>query len=293
MLEDERHIAGTRARVLFFLSIPELASVKHETLAVLAEAARARSFAKGARVRREGTAVDSVHVLLQGRLDIVRGSTILSSADAPSIVGLVPAMTGEGDGLGLTAASRATVLEIPGSAIRSLMQRDFSLVRTTLCVLSRRILERRGPLPNAEASDGVGTWREHELTTTEKLLQLRDTPWGRTTNLDAIAEMARNIKEVRFQAGDVIWAAGDPADAWYRLDYGRVRCEAPTGSIEIAPGQVLGMLSAYANMGRQYMAVAVTPVIGLQVMLADMLAVLETHELLAAQMTALLARQLA
>jgi CRP-like cAMP-binding protein len=293
---DEFTAPSLRAKVLFSRSFPELESVSHASLAALSEAASIRLFEEGHKLVHGERPVSNVYVLLDGELHLRRRDKGVSKVSPPALVGFIEAIAGDEANLEVTATSPASVLQIPASAIRHQMQHDFSLVRSTLRLLSRRLLDRTGSLPILdEAVFGLrtGVWREHELTTAEKLLQLRATDWGKGANLDAIGEMATNIREVRFPTGAFLWQRGDPADRWYRIDCGTVQCESAEGdTVEVPAGHVLGMIDAHADMGRRYAARAIAPVIALQIQLTDLHAVLEAHTPLAARMTSLLARHL-
>jgi CRP-like cAMP-binding protein len=294
MLDERTLHPGLRARVLFFRSLPELAQVSHESLATLAEASRLRRFAEGAKLLVEGRPATHVYMLLEGRAECARhGETW--SIGAPAVAGLVPVIAADPEGLEVTAMTQLAALQIPASTVRRLMHHDFSLVRSVLKLLSQRVLEVRGPapIPARDTPPTLGRWRDRELTMTERLLQLVETPWGRSANVDALAEIALSIRERRLDAGARLWTIGDPAEQWFRVDYGRIRCSDEAGRAVFAgAGDVLGMIEAYAESPRAFAAEAETPVIALEVALSDMLSILEAHVPLAAQMTSLLARRL-
>jgi CRP-like cAMP-binding protein len=311
---------GLGSTVLCLRSFAELELASHAALSSLAESARTRLFQDGDTLLTPDHPAPNVLVLLEGQArasmaDAGRATSRVprrskphpvrsarsespggvSVLRAPALIGLVQVIAGEASGLHVTASGDATALVIPAAAVRYQIEHDFSLVLSTLRVLSRRLLERSRSLPVVDdAALGLkreSAFRDHELTTAEKLLQLRATAWGATANVDAIAEMARDIREVRFSAGDYLFRHGDLADRWYRIEYGTVRCESPRGeAIDVPAGHVLGMIDAHADPQRRYSARATRPVIALEVGLADLHAVLEAHVPLAAKMTALLAR---
>src|SRR5205807_9528510 len=65
--------------------------------------------------------------------------------------------------------------------------------------------------------------REGPMLTIEKVMMLKSVQMFAWTPDDVLAEIASILKEATFSAGQVIFEKGDPGDAMYLIDAGRVR----------------------------------------------------------------------
>jgi CRP-like cAMP-binding protein len=288
----EPAFASLESRVRLLRSMPELAAASETTLVTLAADSRFRRFEAGASIWGDGQVVTSVLVVIEGSVEITRRNRQVFTAARWDIVGIVPVLAGESDGISARAATTALALEIPAEAITSTLERDFAFLRTAMSRLGTALLARRRSLPLPETPLAMGQWRSQELTVVERIVQLRKTPLGQS-NLDALAELARSVTEVRFGVGHVIWEAGDSATHWIRLDYGHVRCEAPSGEVVVVgAGYSFGLLDALANETRAYTTRAETEIIALKIELIDWLTILELHLPLAKQILRFLSRAL-
>ena len=94
----------------------------------------------------------------------------------------------------------------------------------------------------------------------------------RTSVLDAVqievlAALIPHMTEARFGAGETIFSAGSPPDAFYIVDEGEVRVEVPLEELDtesvleyVGPGSFLGDMGVLAGSNREVSAVAHTEV---------------------------------
>ena len=103
-----------------------------------------------------------------------------------------------------------------------------------------------------------------QLDLVDRLLLLRRMPVFDRTSITALAELARTMAQVRFEAGTTLWHVGEPAAHLVMVCDGSVRATVP-GGIEFTagPGFPLGALEALGQRPRWYDVVAATPVVGL------------------------------
>jgi CRP-like cAMP-binding protein len=293
LLDEKPELRGVRDRVLLLRAMPDLYSLDEDALVLMAEDAKVRRFAAGERMLAAGRPVDRVFVLVEGAARVERKGTALAEV-REGAVGMLSLLAGDPDGVDAFALERTTALELPAESVHRNMQESFAITRNSVRQLARELLDRRGQLPLAPGAShevDVGTWRTRPLTLVEKLLLLRATPLGQIANLDAAAELARAMSEVRVEPGEVLWSVGEPSTFWIRIEYGRVRCAEPSGGeVEVGAGFVLGVLDGWGDRPRSYEARAETPLILQRMDLAAQLAVLETQTSMAAQMTKFLAR---
>lgn len=282
--------ASLEARVRILRSMPDLLTVSPDTLTLLAEGARFRRYAADSPLWSQNDAVSTVLYVIDGCVRVERDGRLLGMLDGRGAVGLISALAMGALGVTATALTNTVGLEIPADAMRLALQRDFGFTRMVLRSFTRTLLSRNHALPRSIEPPTVGVFREDELTLVERIINLRKSPLGRT-NLDAIAEIASSVKEVRFKEGDLIWEIGDPAVNWLRIEYGLVRCETDTGESSIVGSEYhMGFLEPLAELPRTTTARAKTPVIGLRIELADWLSVVELHVSLAYTITSFLAR---
>jgi CRP-like cAMP-binding protein len=85
------------------------------------------------------------------------------------------------------------------------------------------------------------------------------------SSASALADLARNLVELHFAPGTVLWRRGEPGRQVQLLVRGRVSCSAPIPdfSLQPVPGFPLGGLDAVAGGTRWYDAVCEGPVVTL------------------------------
>jgi CRP-like cAMP-binding protein len=111
----------------------------------------------------------------------------------------------------------------------------------------------------------------------QRLLDLRQSPFGQL-NLEALVDMARGMKEVRYPAGHLLWSAADPSTHSLHIDAGCVRCTAPDGrSVLVGHGFTIGVLDVWGAHQRVYEARAETPLVAARIDFESFLALLEAH----------------
>jgi CRP-like cAMP-binding protein len=297
LLGEKPELRGVRDRVLQLRALPGLSALDEDALVLLAEDAKVRFFEREERLLRGDRPVDRVHLVTRGRVRVERAGALVGEVTEGE-VGLLSVLAGDAAPVEATALEPTATLELPADAVHRNLQESFAITRNTMRQLARQLLERRGHLPASpdravDAGVDLGIWRTRALTMVEKLLLLRATPFGRLANLDAAAEMARAMVEVRLHEGELLWDLGDPATSWIRVEYGRVRCTAADGrSVDVGAGFVLGILDGWGDLPRSYRAVAGSELIVQRMDLAAQLALLETHTTVAAQATRFLAKSL-
>ena len=97
--------------------------------------------------------------------------------------------------------------------------------------------------------------------------------------MDALAELADQLRDARLVPGEHLWRVGDPATYFYVVCSGSVRYVGPgwSDAAMVGPGGVPGMPATLAGATRAFEAVAVTPTTALVVEQEVLLDVLEDH----------------
>jgi len=285
--------AGLRDRVLLLRSVENFIGLDQEALALLAEHARSRAYKKGDVIVTEGTAPESIHIVVDGQVTLTRKRS--------------PLVMKSGGGFGLLsvisdAPSRRVVadvdtrtLEIPAKTFKVAIEENFSLLRNALRMMGTTLSRDRGSLPanpNDPPTVELGVRFDRPKTLAERLVELRVGPFA-TMNLDALVDLARRMVECRVPAGHLFWSVDDPSGHSLHIDYGRVRCTAADGRhVDVGSNFTLGVMDVWAAQPRSYAARAETDVIGYVVADRDFLIIMEMHVQVGLELLRSLARQM-
>ncbi len=288
-------LAGVRERLLALRSLPTLMGLDDEALTLLAEHARHREFRKGEVLAVAHEPLHAVHVIVDGRVTVMRDGDEALVAGNGDRLGVLALMAGSPVGH-LTAEADTRTLEISVAAFKGVMEDNFSLLRNELRLLSTGVLSARGVLPvsppSAVLGDGTGEYPGRSLTVVERVMRLRQGAFG-VMSVDALSEFARRMVEVRIPAGELIWSVGDRPAYTLHLQHGRVRCTAADGgNVDAESPTMLGELEAWSARMRSYELRALTDVVAWRVAVEDVLMVLESHIQPAIQMLANVGRTL-
>jgi CRP-like cAMP-binding protein len=234
-----------------------------QRLSVAAEQMRERAFDRGRELAREGEPLASCYLLVRGRLRVSRRGVVLGEAEPGSLVGLEALLSQDEMGLGLVAASDVLALELDADTLLGILGDQFPLVHQAIRGATRRLLAlvRRLPGSGGESSRLLGPRPAGRLMNlVEVLLHLRTpgTPFERSS-IDALAELAAVVTQVRFRSGQVFWRRGERAARLAMVVDGSVACtrlDDTTASFRVGPGRPLGALETLAGEPRWHDAVA-------------------------------------
>jgi CRP-like cAMP-binding protein len=283
-MNPELALAATpRARsvrdvVLALRSQPMLAGLDDDGLLLMAEHGHSSLYRDGEVISVEGEPARSVHLIKSGCIAVSRQGEPVTMRVAGEAYGGLPFLARE-PSLQAVAVGDTQTLELSAAIFESALIENFSLLRSTLRGLGSGVLAMRGNLPaNPEQPPAVdeGTYYDAPRTLVEVLLQLRQREFG-MMNLDALVDMARRMIDVRYAAGEVLWAVGEVSTHALHIDAGRVRCTSADGrSVVVGRGFTLGALDVWSRE-RVYEVRAETPVIAFRIEFEAFLTLLETH----------------
>jgi CRP/FNR family transcriptional regulator, cyclic AMP receptor protein len=255
-------------RLLHLKRIPLLSGLPAPEVAVLADAAQERFYRKGEVVFREGTPATATLFVVEGRLASLRGGVEQGGVGPGQGMGGLTVLAREDHPLEIVAERDTLALEIDADAIADVLEDRLAILLHVLREVSRQALEllqrhrldpsRVFPLPPGELP-GAG-----QLDLVDRLLLLRRMPVFDRTSVTALAELARSMAQVGFEAGTSLWRAGEPAAHLVMICSGRVSARVPGGiEFDAGPGFPLGALEALGQRPRWYDVTAATPVVGL------------------------------
>jgi CRP-like cAMP-binding protein len=256
-------------RMLHLKRVPMLSGLPGSEIAIVADAASERFFPRGALVYREGEPVGSVHFVVQGALATNRRGVRLGRAGPGSGVGGLAIFSGDPLGSEVVAEEDSLTLELDRDAVAEVLEDRYPILQHILREMSRRAidlvtrfkLDPSAAIPESPADIPQGG----DIDLVNRIFFLRRMGVFRRSSITALAEMAREMAQVRFEPGTVLWREGEPSPAIFLLRSGRVRATGSSGvDFRPGPGFPLGALEALGEVPRFYEAVAETPVVALQ-----------------------------
>jgi CRP-like cAMP-binding protein len=277
--------------MLMLRGMPAFEPLGEDDLLALAEHANARRYRARDPILVEGEPIANVYVLTEGHVRIERDNQVLADLRERGHIGLISLLAGQ-PSPSAVALSDSLALEVPASVITVTAHERFDIARNSVRLIAAELLSRRNQLP--VLPDGVvpdiGVLRPRALTLVERMFRIRQVGPFANANMDAVAELAKHSREVRFEPGTRLWGIGDAAPWALRIDYGLVDCENERGErAVVGAGFTLGALDGVAGARRSYSAVTKTLVVGLELRTAIQLAVLEVHPTLAQELRKTLA----
>ncbi len=289
-------LPGVRDRVLLLRALDAFEGLDDQALTQLAEHATPRAFRAGEAVFVEGRPVASVHVVVDGQISSRRRGKLLAEVRRPRSVGFLSLLARDDGGVDAAADLPTRTIEVPAAVVLDMIEENASFLRSLLRRTGRGLLGRRGGLPADPAAPPpaeVGEYPARELTTVERVLELRSGGPFAAGSLEPVVELARRQRQVDFAPGERLWAAGEPSTWTLRIIAGLVRCAGDDGrAVTVGRGFVLGNVGALGDLPRSFEARAETRVVGYRGELDDILAVIESHPELGRELLTVLSRML-
>ncbi len=266
MRADDRHV-GRMERLLHLRKLPLFETLSPADLGLIAEQGRTRVFHKGARLLRQGEPIGSVHIVIEGRVLLRRGVHDLGRATSGAGVGGLGYLAHDPEGVDATAETEVVTLEIGGDTLDEILEDRFSILKHLLRETSRRLIDlwHQAPEECVASVPMSASGFEPQLDLVQRMLFLRESLPFIRTSASALSDLARNLVELRFEPGTVLWRRGEPSRQVQILVAGRVACSAsiPGFVLEPCAGFPIGGLDAVAGVPRWYDAVCDGPVVTL------------------------------
>jgi CRP-like cAMP-binding protein len=255
-------------RLLHLRSLPILGTLGPEDLGLVAEQMHLRAFEKDHLLLREGEPIGAVHTVVEGRVLMRRQGRVLGHATTGAAVGGLGFLARDEQGIEAVAEGDVLTLELDTDTLSEILEDRFSVLRHVFRETSRSLIELWHEAPRecqAAQLPMTASGFDAHLDLVERMLFLRQSLPFLRTSASALADLARNLVELHFAPGTVLWRRGDPARQVQMLVRGRVSCRAPIDgfSLEPVPGFPLGGLDAVAGVPRWYDAVCDGPVVAL------------------------------
>jgi CRP-like cAMP-binding protein len=264
--ELEQVELGRIEQIRSLCSLFGLQSVSTAALAALAAHTTPVRIPGGVELATEGQPVDELYVVIEGELATSRGGKQLGVFGPRSAVGALAAFAHDMYGYRCIATRETVALAMRAEEVLEVFEDHFEMLLTVLRAVARESIETRLALPGAGFSDEIRTdvaRPARPLDLVERLLCLRESFSLGLTHLDALAEIARTSREVRYPAGRQLWRVGDRSEHMVILVSGVVGGQTPNARFRFGPRDILGSLDMVAAVPRWYDAVVQEDVVAL------------------------------
>jgi len=270
MPEIAPRLVSTVERLLYLKSLPTLAGLPGSELAGIAERATERFFPQGAIIMREGQPVTAIYLVVEGALAIHRRGRFVSRMGPGAGVGGLGLFARDPEGAQVSAEADTLALELDADAMLEILEDRFPVLLHLLHDISREVVEliirlRLDPYEGTPPCSGhVDPTRELDLV--ERIFFLRQMPVFSKASINALAELSRQLAQVRFAPGITLWREGEPAPGAYLILSGTVLGTSEKNGLHFraCSGAPLGAIEAGAEVPRFYDAVTETEVVALQ-----------------------------
>lgn len=258
--ELERIELGRVEQIHALRSLFGMQGVSTPALAALAAHATPVRIAKGQRIAAEGQPVLDLYFVMEGELATYRSGKPLGAFGPRSVVGALASFAREVDGFECTATRDTVALALHAEEVLEIFEDHFEMMHAVLRALSRESIDTRLRLqPHAGFSNELRaamSCPDRPLDLVERLFYLRKVFSQGTMRLDALAEVARTAREVRYPRGTRLWSAGDRSEQMLTLLCGVISARAQSGSeFRFGPIDIVGGLDLVAEVPRWYDAV--------------------------------------
>jgi CRP-like cAMP-binding protein len=306
MTRDARRYDDVTQRAIYLRSIPVAAELPPQLIHLIASHFREQSFEVGAALLKQGESVGAIQLLLEGSLSLTLGGREIGRLAPPQSAGFLNIIARTDAPYDAVALSALRTLELDAETLLELLEEHPRFLLATLRYASERLLYEMQELPAEFLSfpyqEAPFEVSERPIDLVERILFLRSLSVFKKTNLNALAIVSHEIRELRFAPESELWSAGDAADHGLMIVSGEIACSAPDGRTwRYGPGTVAGGVEGLAAKPRWFGARAVTPVVAFRGDTHELLDVFEDNfgvamdfiSMLASGLQALLARKAA
>ncbi len=280
-MRENLRFVSPRDRVLFLRTLPAFEGVSTSDLMLIAQHHKEVHFRRGDVLFEAGTPIETAYMLVDGKVKLKRDGEEIGTIEAPAPLAFVGILGGlEGMPGEVRAASDVLALALSKEAIMHIWEENFNILANSLRLAAMRLWEERGRWPysrDREVEVEAGTYPEERFTLVDLIQWQRNFGPFEGVNLEAVAEVTRHQREVRYPPDTTLWREGDPSGFYLRIAYGIVDLEQKGRD---QPGSIghdwsIGFMEGVAQMPRGYTATARTEVVAVRSEMETLLSIFE------------------
>lgn len=269
-------------RFLFLRTMPGLASLPPEVARVVAANTDERYFPAGSYVYREGEPATHIGYIVRGSVEIRRHGKPVRTMGPRTVVGGVSALAGDQQGYDGVAREDTVTLQIATDDAQEIFEDHFALLKGVVAGTGREVIAARKQLGPGAGFSPIGqpmTCQDRTFDLVEKMAFLRKSVSFRDAQIDAIADLASEVSEVRLRRGEHLWEIGAKGTYFLMPLCGTIECHAedPEQHFILGPGDAVGCMDALADEPRWFRAEVGEALVALKVDVDFLYDVLEDH----------------
>jgi CRP-like cAMP-binding protein len=220
--------------------------------------------------------------VVSGECEIIRNGRAVRRLGPRSVVGGVSALAGEALGYDCVALQDMVTLALTVEDSQEIFEDHFVLLKRVLRGTSREALASRRKLGESAGFGPVSeafAFPDRPFDLVERMAFLRKTFSFGDSEIDAIADLARDVQEVHLPKGEVLWNIGDRSTYFLLPLRGVVDCRAtnPDQHFQLGPGDSVGAIDAMADEHRWFRAEIIEDLVAFRIDQEFLLEVLEDH----------------
>jgi CRP-like cAMP-binding protein len=290
---DRVLFVGPLDRVLLLRTLPMLEGLGPIQLAAIAQHAKERHFPRDSVLELGSGGSEAIHLVMDGELSAEGQEGTERTIQRGDAVGFIEMLSRAGPKIAYRARVDTTTLELDWDAQIDVCEEHFAVVMQYVRYVARLATDRlrtqpqsaRGPVPLIAAQQF-----DAEMNLIERTLVLSRSEAFSSGCLDALAELAHHVKEVRWRKGERIWNEGDPAEYFLLVAAGTLNCASPqTGKFLCHAGAPVGVHEALGEGKRWHTAVCKQDAVAMRIEVEPFIDILEDHFDLALDLLAALA----
>jgi len=248
---------GTMERLLVIKALPLFTDLPAEDLAVVAEHARLRFYARGD-VLFSGSdqAVDSIHLVLKGRVEEHRCGQPFRMHGPLHIVGGLDALATASPNVEAVAVEDTETLSLDRNSLSVILEDDFGILTVSLQGVAAATLRTRRRLPSAGFPEPSAVDRALATTPTDLVSRIaflrRHTLFGRM-KVRTLSQLVQEARIEKLAGRRSLWRVGGAAEHAIIVIDGTLVCSTRDRQrFAAGPGTVLGLEEALATEVRWY-----------------------------------------
>ncbi len=262
-------------RMLTLRTFPAFSALAPDELVVMAEQCTDHFFAKGEVISKGGVPVRGLHLVVEGKVQILRDGKPYRLMNERESVGGIASLTQDPRGVDAVAVEDTTTLSLTRERMEDVFEDNFAIMSAVMRVLARTLVEARqlrgSTAGFAVEKEHAGEHRAEPLDLMDRIFFLTRTLSFSGASIESLAELASGAQEVRYAPGDVLWNVGDAAGHLVAIHSGLIACATAEAKQQfvLGAGSTAGGMDALAADPRWFGATAQTPVVALRVEIED------------------------
>jgi AAA family ATP:ADP antiporter len=225
--------------------LPLFASVTVDELFRIGGTARQVRHEPGTVLLQEGSVPETIHLLLDGRVNAASRSGTPRSIDPPSALGFAEALQGQPMAETVRTAETAATLALTAEELRVLLSDNADLVTGLFATLAESLSSPDVPVHRTGAATELQQLASDGLSAIDKVLALQRVPIFARVSADEMRHLANIAVAVEMQHGSVLFAESAPPALWLLLA-GEVSLDGGT-PLTASAGDTIGSILTMAG----------------------------------------------